>query len=182
MEKENGNMGHSIWHRQKRTNYHYIVTIFISENKKSEKAVSALTAVGLLSKNGMNLSLKKLDHAFQSEVMEDAYSTQKFTKFDKQEIYMSMNDYMLEFGNLNYELTKFNMSPPDTVLAFKLLDGALITEHQQQMALRLATNFKYKSIKIALKRIFTDTTTNAHNDATPTSHSSNNKRRSCIFH
>lgn len=88
MEKENGNMGHSIWHRQKRTNYHCIVTIFITENKKSEKAVSALTAIGLLSKNGMNLSLKKLDHAFQSEVMEDAYSTQKFNKFDKQEIYV----------------------------------------------------------------------------------------------
>ena len=47
-----------------------------------------------------------------------------------------------------------NMALPDTVLAFKILEGAMITDHQCQMALTFASDISFKSMKAALKRIF----------------------------
>ena len=43
---------------------------------------------------------------------------------------MSMNEYLLEFENLNHEMTVFNMKIPDTVLAFQVLEGAGLNENQ----------------------------------------------------
>ena len=67
---------------------------------------------------------------------------------------MSMNDYIIEFENLNHEMSIHSMALPDTVLAFKILEGAMINEKQQQMALTLASDLSFKSMKGALKRIF----------------------------
>ena len=67
---------------------------------------------------------------------------------------MSMNEYLLEFENLNHEMTVFNMKIPDTVLAFQVLEGAGLNENQRQMALTLASDLKFKSMKGALKRVF----------------------------
>ena len=47
-----------------------------------------------------------------------------------------------------------NMVLPDTVLAFKILEGPIINDNQQQMALALASDLSFNSMKGALKRIF----------------------------
>ena len=51
-------------------------------------------------------------------------------------------------------MTVFNMKIPDTLLAFQVLEGAGLNENQQQMALTLASDLKFKSMKGALKRVF----------------------------
>ena len=56
-----------------------IVLLQSNNNKKVEKAVSNLTSVELYTENGLNLLLEKLDAAFQSEDVEDAYNI--FLKF-----------------------------------------------------------------------------------------------------
>ena len=43
---------------------------------------------------------------------------------------MSMNDYILEFENLNHDMSIHSMGLPDTVLAFKILEGAIINDNQ----------------------------------------------------
>ena len=43
---------------------------------------------------------------------------------------MSMNDYIIEFENLNHEMNIHNMALPDTVLAFKMLEGAMLNDNQ----------------------------------------------------
>ena len=43
---------------------------------------------------------------------------------------MSMNEYLLEFENLNHEVAVFNMKIPDTVVAFQILEGAGLSENQ----------------------------------------------------
>ena len=48
------------------------------------------------------------------------------------------------------------MKLPDKVLAFKLLDGATISESQRQICFTLANDLTFNSIKTALKRIFSD--------------------------
>ena len=47
----------------------------------------------------------------------------------KEEI--SMNDYILEFEHLYYKMAEHDMKLPDTILAFKLLDGAGLNEAQR---------------------------------------------------
>ena len=126
----------------------------IVDNKKAEKAVSTLTAHDLNRETGLNILIEKLDNAFKDEIIEDTYSIYlKFTNLKKQPN-MSMNDYILEFENLSHEMTIHNMALPDTVLAFKILEGAMINDNQRQMALTLASDLSFKNMKGALKRIF----------------------------
>ena len=65
-----------------------------------------------------------------------------------------MNDYTIEFENLNHLMENQNMKLPDKVLAFKLLDGATTSENQQQMCLQLAYDLTFNSLKTTLKNIF----------------------------
>ena len=46
------------------------------------------------------------------------------------------------------------MKIPDTVLSFQILEGAGLNENQRQMALTLASDLTFKSMKGALKRVF----------------------------
>ena len=76
--------------------------------KKPEKAVSNLTSVELYTENGLNLSLEKLDAAFQSEDVEDAHIFLKFS-YLKRHCDISMKDYIIEFENSNHLMENQNM-------------------------------------------------------------------------
>ena len=122
------------------------------DNKNSEKAT--LAAHDLNGDSGLDILIKKLDDVFKDEIVEDTYSIYlKFTHLKKHST-MSMNDYILEFENLSHEMSIHNMALPDTVLAFKILEGAMITDHQRQMTLTFASDLFFKRMKAALKRIF----------------------------
>ena len=69
---------------------------------------------------------------------------------------MSMNDFIIEFENLNYKMDSHKMELPENFLAFKLLGGASVSENQRQMCLALANYLTYNSMKAALKHIFAD--------------------------
>ena len=100
----------------------------IGNNKKAKKAVSTLTVQN--KETGLNVLIEKLDNAFKNEIVEDTYSIYlKFTDLKKQPS-MSMNDYIIEFENLNHEMNIHNMALPDTVLAFKMLEGAMLNDNQ----------------------------------------------------
>ena len=119
-----------------------------------EKAVSKLTAHDLNRETVIDVLIEKLDSAFKDEIVEDTYRIYlKFTNLKKQPS-MSMNDYSLEFENLNHEMSIHNMALLDTVLAFKILEAAMINDNQQQMALTLASDLSFKSMTGALKCIF----------------------------
>ena len=126
----------------------------IVDNKKVEKAVSTLTVHNLNRETGLDVLIEKVDDAFKDEIVEDTYSIYlKSTNLKKQPS-MSMNDYIIEFENLNHEMSIHNIVLPDTVLAFKILEMALINDSQLQMALTLASDLLFKSMRGALKRIF----------------------------
>ena len=119
-----------------------------------EKAVSELTVHDLNKETGLDTLIEKLDNAFKDEIVEDTHSIYlKFTNLKKQPS-MSMNDYIIKSENLNHEISIRNMALPDTVLAFKILEGAMINDNQRQMILTLASDLSFKSMKGALKRIF----------------------------
>ena len=68
---------------------------------------------------------------------------------------MSVTDYTVEFKHLYYKMTNHEMSIPNPVLTFKLLDGARLTDNLQKLALTLGSNLEFEIMKSALKHIFT---------------------------
>ena len=58
-----------------------------------------------------------------------------------------MNDFVIELENLNYKMDSHDMKLPDKLLAFKLLDGASVSENQRQMCLALANDITYNRMK-----------------------------------
>ena len=134
----------------------------LCNNKKAEKTVSNLTATELRNDNGLNLLLTKLDRAFQSEDIDDAYNTYLKFSYMKSQSDTSMNNYVIEFENLYHSMENQNMKLPDKVLAFKLLDGASVSENQRQMCLTLANDLTFNSMKTALKGIFNDKVNNSN--------------------
>ena len=75
---------------------------YLLNSKKAEKIVSKLTAVGLY-RNSFGLLLAKLDLAFQSEDIEDAYNIySKFSYLTYQSDGLKMNDFIIQFDNLNH--------------------------------------------------------------------------------
>ena len=128
----------------------------IVDNKKAEKAASTLTADDLKRETRLDILIEELDNVFKDEIVEDTYGI--YLKFSdpKKHPSMSMNDHILEFENLSHEMSIHKMALPDTVLAFKTL-GATINENQQQMALTLASDLSFISMKGALKCIFGET-------------------------
>ena len=94
--------------------------------------------------------------------IEDAYNTYLKFSYMKRQRDISMNDYVIEFEYLYHSMQNQNMKLPDKVLAFKLLDGASISENQHQMCLTLANDLAFNSMKTALKRIFNDKVNNSN--------------------
>ena len=91
---------------------------YLTGNKKAEKAVSVLTTADLHIETALRILICKLDDAFQDEKAENTYSIDKKFIYLKKSSQMSMNEYILEFENLSYEMSSFNMTFLDTVLAF----------------------------------------------------------------
>ena len=75
----------------------------------------------LYNNNGLNILLENLDAIFQSEEIKDAYHTYSKFSSSKRQPNMSMNDFIVQFENLNYKMDSHNMKLSDKVLALKLL-------------------------------------------------------------
>ena len=111
----------------------------------------------------MKLLIDKLDSIFQSETIDEAYSTySKFINFSRKEN-IEMSDYIIEYEHLYKRMRDFEMILPDAVLAFKLLDGANISDEERKLALTLGKDLKYDDMKSALKRLFNKSSLTASN-------------------
>ena len=77
---------------------------------------------------------------------------------------MNINNYILEFEHLNDKMLQFNLKLPDNILCFKLLESASLQNNEKQMALTLARDLKYESMKLALKRISLNVQSNSKNN------------------
>ena len=77
---------------------------------------------------------------------------------------MNINNYILEFEHLNDKMLQFNLKLPDNISCFKLLENASLQNNEKQMALTLARDLKYESMKLALKRISLNVQSNSENN------------------
>ena len=61
-------------------------------------------------------------------------------------------------------MLQFNLKVLDNILCFKLLESTSVQNNEKQMALILASDLKYESIKLALKRILLNVQSNLRNN------------------
>ena len=77
---------------------------------------------------------------------------------------MNINNYIFEFEHLKEKMLQFNLKLPNNILFFKLLESASLQDNEKQMALTLARDLKYESMKLALKRISLNVQSNSKNN------------------
>ena len=126
----------------------------LEENSKSQKSASKLTSTQINTEDSLKPLLEKLDLVFKSRKNNDAYDAySKFISFQKDQN-VSMIDYIVEYKDLYHRMTQHEMVLPESVLVFKLLDGANLKDDEKKLALALGNDLKLKTMKFVLKRIF----------------------------
>ena len=109
--------------------------------------------------DGMAELMTSLDSIFKGDKIDIAYSA--YSNFDgyKRES-ENIVDYIIEFERRHHLCKKHDMTLPDAVLAFKLLDGAGLDKKEKQLVLTaVAAELTFANMKSALKRIFGETKT-----------------------
>ena len=123
-------------------------------NAKAEKAVVDLSASQLNNDGGLNVLFAKLDLVYKEEAVDEAYNVySKFINFSKSDE-MNMTDYILEFEHLYNKMIEHEMKLPNTVLTFKLLDGAKISDDERKLVLTFCSDLQFEKMKSASKRLF----------------------------
>ena len=104
-------------------------------NAKAKKALSEWTATDVNNENGVKLQIEKLDEVFERDKIDQAYLVySRFINFHKSDE-MSMTDYIIEFEHLYHKMTNHKMPLLNTVLTFKLLDGAKLSEDEKKTSI-----------------------------------------------
>ena len=125
----------------------------LERNVKAQKAAQDLRAEKLNMTDGMNILLNKLE-VFKSEKVDEAYNAySKFITFQKHS-QMTMTDYIVVYEHLYCAMVEHDMKLLDNVQAFKLLDGANLSEDDRKLVLALANDIKLQIMQSALKRLF----------------------------
>ena len=70
--------------------------------------------------DGVDVLIKQLDAVFKKEAIDEAYSPFESYKRKPEE---TVSDYIIEFEHRYSKAKKFEMALPDSVLAYKLLEG-----------------------------------------------------------
>ena len=128
-------------------------------NQKAEKAVSDLTATQLNVDDGLKFYSINLIQPFEQKLrMMHIVHIQNSTTPRKVIIHPQITIFSNDGDDdgdehLNHKILEYDMKLPDTVLAFRLLDGAGLSEQQRQMALTIASDLKFEAMRSALKRI-----------------------------
>ena len=104
--------------------------------------------------DGMTKLLTKMDSVFKKKTVDEASETcHAFEKF-KRSNEDTISDYIVRFEHLCSKAKNIDMTLPETVSAYKLLEGANLSQQKRQLALTATNKLEYLGMKSALKHIF----------------------------
>ena len=130
------------------------IALALSLQGKAREVAADADPEKLNADDGVAFLIKELDKLFEQDKVDQTYST--YTAFDtyQREGTTDMSVYIINFEQKYNKCKKYEMTLPDTVLAFKLLDNAGLSESDRQMALSACSDLKFDTMKTALNRIF----------------------------
>ena len=134
--------------------------VSLENNELAKRACSKLKVADLNVDDGVTKLLAALDSAFKVDKNDEDYANYlKFTNFRRKDS-QDFIAYTLEFEHLYHRMTAGNtkMEMADSVLAFKFLDSANLSEEEQKLAFTAINNseLSLKNMKSALKRVFSN--------------------------
>ena len=92
---------------------------------------------------------------------------------------MKMKDYLVKFEQLYTKIKDHQMTLPDGVLAYRVLNSANLSSEQITLCRATMTDLKYDDMVKQLKRLFADAITSAPVDAHI--YPRGNKGRTCVL-
>ena len=108
----------------------------------------------LASDDGVEALLTKLDKLFKEDEDQITFSVyDTFEKFRKTDS-MSLTEYLIQFELLYEKAKAYNNVLTEPVLAYRLLKGANLSEHKQELARATCAKWNYETLKLQLKKIF----------------------------
>ena len=91
----------------------------------------------------MGILIGKLDNVFQSETIDEVYSTYSMFINHKRNNDEGISDYIIEYENFYKQMTDFDMKFSDPVLTFTLLDGENLSDDDRKLVLALGIDIKF---------------------------------------
>ena len=130
------------------------LALALSLQGKPREVALEIDPAKLNTDNGVKFLVTELDKLFVKDKVDQTYSA--YTDFDKykRESTMDMSEFIINFEQKYNKCKKYAMTLPDTVLAFKLLDNAGLSQNDRQLALTACSDLKFDTMKSALNRIF----------------------------
>ena len=132
------------------------LAVALSLNGKPREVALEISSDKLNKDDGMEKLIEALDKVFLTDNNDNAYAAYSNFESCKKDPSMTMTDFIIEFERKYNRTKKFNMTLPDNVLAFKLLDCCCLTVGEKQLALTAITDTTLSGMKTALKRIFSE--------------------------
>ena len=130
------------------------LALALSLQGKPREVAFEIDPVKLNADDGVKFLVTELDKLFEKDKVDQTYSA--YTDFDKcrRESTMDMSEFIINFEQKYNKCKKYAMTLPETVLAFKLLDNAGLSQTDRQLALTACSDLKFDTMKSALNRIF----------------------------
>lgn len=136
------------------------IALSLPENEGTvrDKVFSELGVDKLKKKDGVTILIAFLDKIYKKDELSAAYET--YTDFDrfKRNTQMPMEHYVTEFEKLYNKTQKYQMALPESILAFKLLDGAALDHKDRQLVLTGVSydekDTLFKQMSISLRKFF----------------------------
>ena len=132
--------------------------VFLSLKGQARESVRQnVTADQLKTETGLKHVTECLDKLYLKDETCSAYEAyEEFEKFVKPSN-MSISDYIIRFEQLYSKAVSHKMEILDGVRAYRLLNGAGLSESHKQLVRATVNEMKYENMKEQLKKVFTNT-------------------------
>ena len=114
--------------------------VFLSLEGTAREAVLELDTAVLNSEDGMKKLYEKLDTLFLEDINQSAFRAYETFENYQRPPGTSLEDFLIEFGQLVAKLKDFNILLPEPVLAFRALKNANITKITKNWSKLLSAN------------------------------------------
>ena len=127
--------------------------VFLSLEGIAREAVLELDTVVLNSEDGMKKLYEKLDILFLEDVNQSPFRAYKTFENFRRPPGMSLEDFLIEFGQLVAKLKDFNILLSEPVLAFRALKSANITKDNEKLVKATVSELTLSSMSEQLRKI-----------------------------
>ena len=130
---------------------------------EAREAILNMDIEKLTEKRGVNNLMAWLDKMYFKDGSSQTYETYKTFEKCVRPSGMSLSDYVIKLEQLYFKAKSFYMEILHSVLVYRSLNSASLTNEQKQLIKATVRKMNYQIMKDQLKKIFTSTSVNVDN-------------------